>query len=187
MSNRNVYLGIGIGCGALLLLTLMCGGAGYYFVRSAVSVSGEASQATDAFFRHMTSGTAAESYQTLTTPEFRGQTSQQAYEQMAAQIRTQLGPLRSKTMARINLRQQNASSLADVVYQARFEKGSGTINLTFKRTGGKWLVQGFRVDSAALMKGIPSETCLKCGGTYAAGARFCPHCGAALSNKDKAE
>jgi zinc ribbon protein len=56
-----------------------------------------------------------------------------------------------------------------------------------KRIGDKWLVQGFRVDSAAMTKGIPSETCPKCGGTYAAGARFCPHCGAALSNKDEAE
>lgn len=187
MSNRNVFIGIGIGCGAVLLLTALCGGAGYFFVRSAFSVAGEVSETTDDVIRSMNDGSFAESYQTQMAPEFRQATSPEAYKQLADQIRTQLGPLRSKTMSRINMHQKNAASLADVHYQATFEKGKGTIHLGLKRYGGKWLVLAFRVDSPALTKDIPSKTCPKCQGAYAAGARFCPHCGVALSGDSHAE
>jgi hypothetical protein len=187
MSNRNVFIGIGVGCGAMLLLTVMCGGAGYFFVRSAFSASGEISQITDDVIRSMNDGSVAESYQTQMAPEFRQAASPEAYERLANQIRTQLGPLRSKTMSRINMHQKNAASFADVQYQATFEKGKGTIHLRLKRYGGKWLVQGFHVNSTALTKDIPSKTCPKCQGAYADGSRFCPHCGASLSSESEAE
>ncbi|HVX61948.1 MAG TPA: hypothetical protein VHC19_15130, partial [Pirellulales bacterium] len=97
MSNRNVFIGIGIGCGAMLLLTVMCGGAGFFFMRSAFSASGEISRITDDVIRSMNDGSFAESYQTQLAPECRQATSLEAYERLADQIRTQLGPLRSKT------------------------------------------------------------------------------------------
>lgn len=187
MSNRNVYIGIGIGCGAMLLLTVMCGGAGYFFVRSAFSGAGEVSQITDELIQSMNDGSFAESYQTQMAPEFREETSPEAYERFADQIRTQLGALRSKTISSINMNQKNAVSFADVQYQATFEKGKGTIRVKMKRYGGKWLVLAFRIDSAALTKDIPSKTCPKCQGAYAPDARFCPHCGAALNGDSDAE
>ncbi len=187
MSNRNVFIGIGIGCGAMLLLTVMCGGAGYFFVRSAYSAAGEISQVTDEVIQSMNDGSFAESYQTQMAPEFRQATSPEAYERLADQIRTQLGRLRSKTMSRINMNQKNAASFADVQYQATFEKGKGAIQVRLKRYGGKWLVLAFRIDSAALTKDIPSKTCPECQGAYADGSRFCPHCGAALKDDNDAE
>lgn len=185
MQNRHLLLGVGIGCGALFLLTVLCAGGGYYLVRSTVSVATEASTTIDQLFQSIADGTFSHNYEKATTPEFRRATSPAAYKQLGEQIQTQLGALSSKQMAKLNVRRINTNSFVDVIYQGTFVKGKGTIRATLKRDGDRWLIHGFNIESPALLKEIPTETCPKCGGSHATSARFCPHCGVPLQTESE--
>ena len=182
MKNGKVLLFVGLGCGGVAALGLLalCAGLLIRGVRSASSANGEISTAIDDLMRAAEDGKFAVTYQTSTTPEFRQSISAADYAKLGEVIHTQLGPMQSKQIVRFNVRQLNATTTADVAYQATFERGKGTINATLKRTGDRWLFVGFRVDSPALMRDLPDQTCPNCGGKYASSARFCPNCGKAV-------
>lgn len=182
MKNGKLLLFVGLGCGGVAALGLLalCAGLVITGVRSASSANGEISAAIDDLLRAAEDGSFAETYQSATTPAFRQASTAADYAKLGEVIHTQLGALRSKQVVRFNVRQFNASTTAEVVYQATFERGTGTIHAVLKRAGGRWLVEAFRVNSPALLKDLPDQTCPNCGGKYASSARFCPNCGKAI-------
>lgn len=190
MANGKVWVLAGLGCGAgALLLAMIAACAGLMVVgyRSASSADGEISTAVDELMRRAANGTFAGTYESATTAELRRSVTAADYAKLGDLIKTQLGGLKSKHLDRINLRQVNANSYADVAYQATFERGSGTITATLRRSDGRWLFQSFRVNSPAFMNDLPDQICPKCGGKHAKSARFCPHCGQALTEKAEKE
>ena len=182
--SRKAVLIVGLGCAGLLGLALAASCAGLMFVgfRSASAANGEISAEVDDLMRAASDGTFADTYQSATTPEFRRNTSADAHAKLGNVIKTHLGALRSKQLTRINFRQANLQSIADVAYQGTFERGNGTITATLKRSGARWLFMGFRIESAAIVNELPDQTCAECGGKYASSARFCPHCGKAIQS-----
>lgn len=182
MKNGKILLTVGLGCGAIAALGLVasCAGVIVMGVRSASAVNGEISLAVDDLLDAAENGSFAETYQSAATPELRQATSAADYAKLGEVIHTQLGALKSKRIATFFVRQLNANSFADVVFDAEFERGKGTIRATLKRSGNRWLFVSFRVDSPAMMQDLPDRTCPKCGGKYASSARFCPHCGQAV-------
>jgi hypothetical protein len=179
MKNGKVPLIAGLGCAGVLGVVLLasCTGLMIMGFRSASAANGEISTAIDELMRAAADGTFAETYQSATTPEFRQSTTAANYAKLGDVIKIQLGALRSKQLVRINLKQVNANTLAEVAYQGTFEHGNATIDATLKRSGRRWLFMGFRVNSPTLLNDLPDQTCHKCGGKYAKSARFCPHCG----------
>jgi hypothetical protein len=179
MKKDKAVLVVGLGCAGLAVIA-SC--AGLFFVgwRSASSADGEISAAVDDLMRAAADGRFAETYESATTPEFQYTTSEADYAKLGELIRTNLGALKSKQLLRVNLRQINVNTLADVEYQATFEQGAGTILANLRRSEQKWRFTGFRLDSPAMLKDMPEQTCAKCGGKHAKSARFCPQCRAAL-------
>ncbi|HEX5444086.1 MAG TPA: hypothetical protein VFW87_09675 [Pirellulales bacterium] len=175
--NPKLLLAVGLGCGGAIVLFVACAGFLGFAFYSTSSAQGEVSTAVDRLMQAANDGSFAQTYTSATTPEFRQVTSAADYARLGETIKTQLGALRSKQVMQIHVRRATAHSFADVAYQAKFERGEGTIRATLKRSGSQWLLQALNVNSPALLGDLPSETCRKCGGKYAASARFCPHCG----------
>jgi hypothetical protein len=169
--------------GGGVLLVAVCGLCGGMLFVGFRNTEAAVSPAIDELFVAIQNDKFAETYQTHTTPELRQATSQEKYQEIGDAIRVNLGALQSKQLQQFNARQMNATSYVDVTYSANFEKGSGTIKAKLQKSGGKWLFAGFNVDSPAFQKNIAVATCPKCGKPHAAGARFCPACGASLTNE----
>ena len=189
MANGKTWVLAGLGCGVVVILAIVAACAGLMVVgyRSASSANGEVSAVIDELMREAAKGSFAETYETATTAELRKAVTAADYAKLGELIKTHLGPLKSKHLNRINLRQVNANSFADVAYQATFERGSGTITATLRRSDGRWLLQSFNVNSPVFVNDLPDQTCPKCGGKYAKSAHFCPHCGQALTEKAEKE
>jgi hypothetical protein len=185
MKNNKLLLVVGLGCAGVvgLILVASCAGVMLLGIRSASSANGELSATIDDLLRAAAKGSFAETYQSATTPEFRQATSAANYTKLGELIKTQLGACQSKQLVRVNLRQVNASSFAEVAYQGTFERGAGTIRATLKRSGTRWLLVAFHLDSPSLFNDLPDQACSKCRGKYASSAKFCPHCGEAVRMK----
>jgi hypothetical protein len=158
----------------------LCGGLLYVGYRSA---SESATPQIDRLFAAIEEGTFAETYETMTTQEYRNITSKEQHADIGNAIATRLGPLKSKSLKGFNLRQVNANSFLDVEYNATFEKGPGTIAAKLKSEGGQWKLVTFRVQSPEFQKDLATAKCSKCGAPHAADAKFCPNCGAAIVTK----
>lgn len=185
--SKKVLIFVGIGCGGMLLMFAACAGALFWGWRSASAAGGEISIAVDEVLNAAAEGDIVKTYSTATTPEFRQVTSKAQYADLGKTIEAHLGPLQSKNLATINLRQLNAVSQADVIYQATFARGRATIHATLRRGEGRWLLQSLRVDSPALLKTVADVPCPHCGEMNAKTARFCAHCGKPLPSDSAAE
>ncbi|HVX11962.1 MAG TPA: hypothetical protein VHC22_12330 [Pirellulales bacterium] len=187
MKKEKTLLVVGLGCAGVAGLAMIASCVGLLFVgwRSASSADGEISAAVDDLMRAAADGSFVETYESATTPEFQNATSEADYAQLGEVIKTNLGALKSKQLVRVNLRQINVNTLADVEYRATFERGAGTIQANLKRSEQKWRFMGFRVNSPAMLKDMADQTCAKCGGKYAKSARFCPQCGAAVQRAEE--
>jgi len=136
----------------------------------------------DQQFAAIDGGTFAETYESATTPEFRSATSKDHYADIGKAVATRLGRLQSKSLKTFNMRQHNADSYVDVAYDASFEKGSGQILAKMKREQGRMKLVEFRVNSPVFTQDIATAKCPKCGAPHTSSARFCPSCGAQLSD-----
>jgi len=177
MSNRKMM--IGIGCGVVILSiagALVCGGVGWYFWRSATN-DGEISDEVDRLFTSIADNQWEGEYTKSTTPEFRQVTNAQQFNRIGELVRTHLGALKSKTLENLSFQTFNGTTNYNVVYEAEFERGAGTIRATLRRVGSRWLMHGLFVSSPEFEKDFAALTCSKCGRTYAETAKFCPHCG----------
>ena len=182
MKTKTIVVLVLLTCGGLVIASVgCCSGVLFFGFRAYRETEAGISPRIDELFRAIDSDRFGETYVRDTTPEFQQITSRQQYEQLGSAIKTRLGALRSKKLVRLNTRRINAETSADVVYSATFEKGSGTIKATLKWSGDEWRFVGFRVDSPEFQKDLATATCPKCGKPHAAGAKFCPACGAALS------
>ena len=180
MKNRSLLILILLGCGIFAVLAIgFC--AGFLYL-SFSNTEDAISPRIDAMFLAIENNTFGETYLTETAPELRKGASKEQYEQMGDAIRTRLGSLTSKKMVRCNVRQFNNVSYADVVYSATFEKGTGTITARLTRSGRKWLFVTFRVNSPEFLKDLATAVCVECGEAHAATDRFCPACGAAITD-----
>ncbi|MEX2118053.1 MAG: DUF4019 domain-containing protein [Pirellulales bacterium] len=155
MNNKKVVLGVALGCGVVgLAIVLLCSGALFFSYR-AVASGGDVSVQVDSLFKAMADGKFRETYTSRTSPEFRRATTETQYSQIGATVQKRLGALKSKQVVRFNARQFNLGSFIEVVYNAQFEKGAGTITLTFKRAGDDWLLHALNVSSPTLLE--PAE------------------------------
>jgi len=136
----------------------------------------------DRLFAAIDDGTFPQTYETATTQEFRSATSKDQYADIGKAVSTRLGRLKSKSLKNFNMRQHNADSYVDVVYDAQFEKGTGQILAKMKREKGQLKLVNFRVNSPIFTQDIATAKCPKCGAPHASSARFCPSCGAQLSD-----
>lgn len=158
MNNKKVVLGVVLGCGVVgLAVVLLCSGALFLSYR-AVAGGGDVSVQVDSLFKAMADGKFRETYASRTTPEFRRATSEVQYSQIGATVKKRLGALKSKQVVSFKARQFNFDSFIDVVYNAQFEKGPGTITLTFKRSGDDWLLHSLNVTSPTFLEPAEPET-----------------------------
>ena len=180
MSTGKVIAIVGIGCGIVgFALIAACGSLFYLGYKTAnTSVGPE----IDRLFAAIDDGTFADSYETETTQEFRNATSKDQYADIGKAVSTRLGRLKSKSLKNFNMRQHNADSYVDVVYDAQFEKGTGQILAKMKREKGQLKLVNFRVNFPIFTQDIATAKCPKCGAPHASTARFCPSCGAQLSD-----
>lgn len=186
MSNSKVVGLILGGCGCLTIIGLLsCGGLLFVGYRAATDSAGPE---IDWLFAAIEAGKFGETYETDTTPELRAVASKQQWEAIGNVVSARLGRLKSKSLQTFNMQQHNAASLIDVQYNAEFENGKGTIKAKLKRDGEKWKVVSLHVDSPVFQQDLATAKCPKCGEPHAAGAKFCPACGAALAgDKPNAE
>jgi len=168
--------------GAGILMIVSCAGLLYLGYTRFENVDAEVSQRIDALFAAIENGTFPATYDTDLTQEFRDATSREQYADLGKSIGTRLGRLKTKSLQGFKVRQFNAASFVDVSYAATFEKGNGTITATLKKQGGKWKFAGFRVESPVFLQDLATDVCPKCGAAHAAGARFCPSCGARIAD-----
>jgi hypothetical protein len=180
MSSSKLIAPIAIGCGVFgVAVIAACGGLLYVGYKTAQKSVGPE---IDRLFAAIDDGTFAETYETATTQEFRSATSREQYAQIGKAVSTRLGRLKSKSLKSVNMRQHNADSYVDVAYDAQFEKGPGQILAKMKREKDQWKLVNFRVNSPVFQQDIATAKCPKCGAPHAASARFCPSCGARLSD-----
>lgn len=185
--SKKVVLFVGIGCGGVVFMFAACAGVLFWGWRSASTAGGEISMAIDELLNAAAQGDLAKTYPSATTPDFRQITSESQYADLGKMIKAHLGSLQSKNLTTINLRQLNAVTQADVIYQAIFARGRATIHATLRRGDGRWLLQSLRVDSPALLKAVADVPCPHCGEMNVKTARFCAHCGKPLSSESAAE
>jgi hypothetical protein len=180
MSTGKTIAIVGIGCGVVgVAMIVACGGLLYLGYKTAnTSVGPE----IDRLFAAIDDGTFAETYETATTQEFRAATSKAQYAEIGKAVSTRLGPMKSKSLKSFNMRQYNADSYVDVTYDAQFEKGNGQILAKMKREKGQLKLVNFRVNSPVFQQDIATAKCPKCGAPHASSARFCPSCGARLTD-----
>jgi hypothetical protein len=143
--------------GAGVLLLGCCGGLVFLGFRSAnISAAPHVEQLLAA----MEQDDFAETYEELTTRQFRTSTTKQQYADLGKAIATRLGRLQDKTLKQFNMQQQNARSTMSVTYDATFERGTGTIVAQLEFEGGKWRFTSFRVNSPVFEQDLATETCI---------------------------
>ena len=181
MSTRAVVIGIILACtAAAVLLVAACAGLFVSAFRNIGKADGAISSKVDALFAAIDKGTFGDLYATATTPEFREKVSRKEWDQIGLAVKTHLGRLKAKTVARSNFQQFNADQYADAVYSATFEKGTGEIRTRFTGSGGDWRLLVFHVDSPQFLQDLSTRVCPHCGEACPASAKFCPHCGKPL-------
>ena len=180
MSTGKTIAIVGIGCGIIgVAMISACGGLLFLGFKTANSSVGPE---IDRLFAAIDDGTFTETYETATTQEFRAATWKEQYADIGKAVSTRLGSMKSKSLKNFNMRQHNADSYVDVSYDAQFEKGSGQILAKMKRENGQLKLVNFRVNSPVFQQDIATAKCPKCGAPHASSARFCPSCGARLSD-----
>ena len=178
MKTRTIVLVVILACVVVFVgFIAICGGFLYYAYQT---TDKSVSPRIDELFAAMENGTYNAMYETDMTVEFRSLCSRKEYEKIGRLVKERLGPLRSKSMVQFNAQQFNVSSLISVVYSAKFEKGEGTISASLRNERGRWLFQGFNIQSAELVKETATVPCPHCGHPNDVGAKFCSDCGKSM-------
>lgn len=179
MKASKTLLFVAIGGGLFVAAIVSCGGLLFFKFRQTDS---EFSPLIDELFAAIEKGTFSETYDTHTSPELRQVSTQETYEQLGDLIKTRLGSLKSKKLTHFKFRKSTVGTFTDLAYNARFENGPGTIRVTFKRDGDRWLIAGFHVNSPVFLKDLATAKCPHCGEPHTVDAEFCPKCGKPLAS-----
>lgn len=159
---------------------LACGGAIGWFVYSMSTMSADMDPEVERLFAAIDNNRAGQYFREHTTPELRKFSPEADFVRFTELVKKRLGRLQSKTVRSFNRRTFNATSNADMVYDAQFERGKAELILSWQRVGtGPWRLQTFRVNSMALIES-PTRECQKCHAKIVEDARFCPQCGEAI-------
>jgi hypothetical protein len=177
-----VALVLALSGGLVVVLIGLCAGFLLYTFRT---MDAEISPLVDELFVAIENDNLAETYDTHLTPEFQKVTTRDQYLQLGQMIKTNLGELKSKKLARFNVQQRNASRYADIVYSGTFEKGAGTVTVKLRKVGDKWLLVGFNVNSPEFTKSLATAKCPHCGEPHKAGAKYCSKCGKPLAASEE--
>lgn len=154
MSGGKIVLIILAILGILFVLAIAaCGGLAWWGVNQAKKM---ADAPVDAMFAAIDSGTFGDTYDTMTTSDFRSTMTREEYVAMGESIKENLGSLQSKTITGFNAAQENADAFIDVTYDAQFEKGTGTIKARMAQDGVNWKFQDFSVTSDKLPAVAPA-------------------------------
>ncbi|MEM6330485.1 MAG: hypothetical protein AAF790_09570 [Planctomycetota bacterium] len=152
MSAGKVLLIVGlVFVGGLMLLAGSCAGLLFYGYSSSDAVAGPR---VDDLFRAVQAGDEVEFLSSQTTGAFRAAASPEAMTRLADTFRSELGPLKSRSMRSFNARTSNGQSTIEATYQAQFDKGPGEVVLTLRKTGSGsdavWKFDALRVNSPLL-------------------------------------
>jgi hypothetical protein len=165
-------------CGALFVAVIAsCAG---FLLFSFKNMDAELSPTIDELFAAIENDSLEQIYDTQTNSEFQKSVTRQQFKESGLAIKTRLGALKSKNVAQLHTRQMNANRYADVVYNATFQNGTGTIIARLSKERGRWLIASFRVNSPEFQKDLATGKCPHGGEPHATGARFCPKCGKPL-------
>ena len=180
MKTKTIVILVVSACGALFIAAIVsC--AGFFFLTFR-NMDATLSPTIDELFAAIDNDTFAEMYDTHTSSELQKTVTREQFEELGLTIETRLGSLKSKSLRQFNVRQNNANRYADVVYNATFGNGSGTISGRFKKDGDRWLVVNFHVNSPEFQKDLTTGKCFHCGEPHTSNAKFCPKCGKPLAN-----
>lgn len=158
-----------------------CGGLLYVGYKRADS---SASPRIDDMFAAIDQDSFAETYDTMTTRAFRDVVTKEQYTELGHAIKSRLGAFQSKSLRSVKMHQSTSGRYLEVRYDARFEKGNGTIRARMTEEGGEWKFVSFRVESPLFAKPLATTACESCGEPRPSNARFCPSCGAKISSSN---
>ena len=179
MKTKTILISVAAACGIAFIATIaLCVG---FLVFAFRGMDATLSPTVDELFAAIDNGKFVDTYNSHTSSELQKTVSREQYEELGLTIKTRLGSMKSKKLAQFNVRQVNANQFADLVYNAEFENGSGTIRAVFKKDGERWLLVGFHVNSPEFQKDLATGKCPHCSEPHTAGAKFCPKCGKPLT------
>ena len=170
-----------LSAGGVFFIVAIASCAGFFFLTFR-NLDTTLSPTVDELFAAIDNDTFADTYDTHTTAELQRTVPREQYKDLGLTIKTRLGALKSKSLRQFNVRQFNANRYADVVYNATFENGSGTISGRFKKEGDRWRVVSFHVNSPEFQKDLATRKCPHCAEPHPSNAKFCPKCGKPLSD-----
>jgi hypothetical protein len=180
MKTSTIVLLVLLGCGGLFVVMIaLCAGV-FFFAQNRTSAA--ISPKIDALFAKTDDGTFGETYMTETTPALRANISKEKWAEIGLVVKQRLGRLQSKTMKQFSANQFNATTTIDAVYDASFQKGSGTISVRYTGVAGHLLLEAFYIRSPVLDNAALRQECQYCGELTSASAKFCANCGKAMKN-----
>src|SRR5687767_14794607 len=116
-------------------------------------VPAEAREAVERLTEDIAAGRDAKVYEEA-APEWRATVSAEQNARTLARVRERLGRVESRALHTGREQQSAAAPLSghtlELVYQTRFERGSGMERFTLLERGGEWLLAGYTVTSDVL-------------------------------------
>lgn len=168
-----------LGCAFLIVIGVSsCAGVLFWSYRS---LDTDITPVIEELFAAIADGKFGDTYDTHTTSELRGVVSREKYEELGQAIQTRLGSLRSKTLRGFRMHTNNATTTANVTYEATFERAKGAIRANLRKDGDRWLLLAFNVDSPEFQKDFATKRCPHCDAAHTESAKFCPECGKPLA------
>lgn len=169
----SAFPAIALGCGAILLVSLLIVGA----IAGAFYLGGRSIRpATDRFFALMESGDFAAVYAESHAALKETMTEQQ-FVDFAEHLRSALGAMREHSLRGVEFHRDASGSRATASYHVEFERGAADVHLVFIGEGDEWKLAGVNYESEALREAL---TCPACGSRLEGFSNFCPSCGEAL-------
>ena len=116
-------------------------------------VPAEAREAVERLTEDIAAGRDAKVYEEA-APEWRATVSAEQNARTLARVRERLGRVESRALHTGREQQSAAAPLSghtlELVYQTRFERGSGMERFTLLERGGEWLLAGYTITSDVL-------------------------------------
>ncbi|QDU54570.1 hypothetical protein [Aeoliella mucimassa] len=109
------------------------------------------SDEVDQLFRDIQAEKIKQIYEQTLSPKFREVATLEEFETITERLRTRLGALQSKTISTSEVNPYEGTLVASANYEATFEKGAGSLLVSFEQQGDEWQLLRLRVNAPQLL------------------------------------